>query len=253
VRRRLRALALVLAAGCGGLALWSAAAPGRQPPPPRTGAVNHALAERGRALYARSCVVCHGEDLRGVRRRGPTLIGAGAASADFYLSTGRMPISEPTAEPQRADPQYTRPEIDALVAYIGSFGGPAIPRVDPAAGDIARGKESFTANCAGCHQVMGKGGVVVGAQVPGISGVPAVQLGEAARIGPYLMPVFDEKRLPPDELNDIAAYARLTAAPDDRGGWGIGNLGPVPEGLVTWLLAALALLAVVRLLGERAR
>jgi ubiquinol-cytochrome c reductase cytochrome c subunit len=197
--------------------------------------------------------VRHGEDLRGVRERGPRLVGAGAAATDFYLSTGRMPISDPTDEPQRADPQYSRAEIAALVAYVGSFGGPPIPRVDERAGDVARGKESFTENCAGCHQVMGKGGIVVGAQVPTVSGVPAVQLGEAVRIGPYLMPKFDEKRLPADELNDVAAYARSTAAPDDRGGWGIGNLGPVPEGLVTWLLAALALLGIARLLGERAR
>jgi ubiquinol-cytochrome c reductase cytochrome c subunit len=252
VRRRLRAPALVLALGCGGLALWSAGAGGQQSPPARPGA-GAALAERGRALYARSCLICHGADLRGVRGRGPSLVGAGAAAVDFYVSTGRMPISDPTAEPERADPQYPRADIDALVAYVGSSGGPPIPRVNAAAGDVARGKESFTENCAGCHQVMGKGGIVVGAQVPAISDVPAVQIGEAVRIGPYLMPVFDERRLPAAEVDDIAAYARYTAAPADRGGWGIGNLGPVPEGLVTWLLAGVALLGIVRLLGERAR
>jgi ubiquinol-cytochrome c reductase cytochrome c subunit len=252
VRRRLRAAALVLAVGCGGLALWSAAAGGQQPPPARPGA-DAALAARGRALYSRSCLICHGADLRGVRGRGPTLVGAGAASVDFYVSTGRMPMSDPTAEPERADPEYPRRDIDALVAYVGSFGGPAAPRVDPAAGDVARGKESFTENCAGCHQVMGKGGIVVGAQVPAIGDVPAVQIGEAVRIGPYLMPKFDERHIPPAEVNDIAAYARYTANPADRGGWGIGNLGPVPEGLVTWLLAGIALLGIVRLLGERAR
>jgi len=252
MRRRLRAPALVLAAVCGGLALWSAAAGGQQPPPARPGA-DPALAERGRALYARSCLICHGADLRGVRGRGPSLIGTGAAAVDFYVSTGRMPLSDPTAEPERADPEYPRRDIDALVTYVGSFGGPPIPRVDAAAGDVARGKASFTENCAGCHQVMGRGGIVVGAQVPAIGDVRAVQIGEAVRTGPYLMPVFDERRLPAAEVNDIAAYARFTANPDDRGGWGIGNLGPVPEGLVTWLLAAVALLGIVRLLGERAR
>jgi ubiquinol-cytochrome c reductase cytochrome c subunit len=252
MRRALRALVVLLAIGCGGLALWSSAAGGQAPPAPRAPAVP-ALAERGRALYARSCLICHGEDLRGVRGRGPTLIGVGPASVDFYVSTGRMPLSDPTAEPERADPQYPPRDIAALVAYVGSFGGPPIPRVNPAAGDVARGKESFTENCAGCHQVMGRGGIVVGAQVPAVSGVPAGQIAEAVRIGPYLMPKFDEKRLPAAEVDDITAYARSTADPDDRGGWGIGNLGPVPEGLVTWLLAAVALLGIVRLLGERAR
>jgi ubiquinol-cytochrome c reductase cytochrome c subunit len=252
MRRALRALVVLFAIGCGGLALWSAAAGGQAPPAPRAPA-DPALAARGRALYARSCLICHGEDLRGVRGRGPTLIGVGAASVDFYVATGRMPLSDPTAEPERADPQYPPRDIAALVAYVGSFGGPPIPRVNPAAGDVARGKESFTENCAGCHQVMGRGGIVVGAQVPAVSGVPAGQIAEAVRIGPYLMPKFDEKRLPAAEVDDITAYARSTADPDDRGGWGIGNLGPVPEGLVTWLLAAVALLGIVRLLGERAR
>jgi ubiquinol-cytochrome c reductase cytochrome c subunit len=46
---------------------------------------------------------------------------------------------------------------------------------------------------------------------------------------------------------------RASRHPDDRGGWGIGNIGPVPEGMIAWLLAGLVLLGVVRLLGERAR
>jgi ubiquinol-cytochrome c reductase cytochrome c subunit len=255
VRRGLRAVALALAVGCGGLAVWSAAAGGQQPPPPRAGGgavAQAALAEHGRELYATTCAICHGETLRGIRGRGPSLLDAGAASADFYLSTGRMPIADPTDEPLRAEPQYTRREIDALVAYIGSFGGPPVPQVDPAAGDVARGKESFTENCAGCHQVLGRGGIVTGALVPPVTGIAPRQIAEAVRVGPYLMPVFDERHIPQGELNDIAAYLRYAGNPDDRGGWGIGNVGPVPEGLVTWLLAGLVLVGIVRVLGERA-
>jgi ubiquinol-cytochrome c reductase cytochrome c subunit len=254
VRRGVRLAALAAALACFGLAAWSAAAGGQQPPPPRgaTGATA-GLAERGRALYARTCAICHGPTLRGVRDRGPRLVGVGAAAADFYLSTGRMPIADPTDEPVRADPQYGRRDIAALVAYVGSFGGPPIPRVDPAAGDVGRGKETFTQDCAGCHQVMGRGGIVTGALIPRIAGVPPRQLGEAVRIGPYLMPKFGDKDLPQDELDDIAAYVRFTADPVDRGGWAIGNIGPIPEGMVTWLLGGLVLLGVVRMLGEPAR
>jgi ubiquinol-cytochrome c reductase cytochrome c subunit len=164
-----------------------------------------------------------------------------------------MPIADPSDEPLRADPQYGRRDIDALVAYIGSFGGPPIPRVDPAAGRLGRGKETFTEDCAGCHQVMARGGIVTGALVPKVAGVPPRQLGEAVRIGPYLMPKFGEKALPRDELDDVAAYVRYTADPVNRGGWAIGNIGPVPEGMVTWLLGGLVLLGVVRMLGEPAR
>jgi ubiquinol-cytochrome c reductase cytochrome c subunit len=254
VRRRARRAAVALALVCAGLAAWSAAAggqAGQQPPPPRS-AADAALAQRGRGLYAGTCATCHGEALRGVPDRGPSLIGKGAASADFYLSTGRMPIADPTDEPTRAEPQMPARDIAALVAYVGSFGGPPIPTADPRRGDVARGKETFTESCAGCHQVMARGGIVTGAFVPALQDVSARELAEAVRVGPYLMPVFDEKRLPQRDLDDLAAYVRYTNNPDDRGGWGIGNVGPVPEGMVTWLLAAVALLGIARALGERA-
>jgi quinol---cytochrome-c reductase cytochrome c subunit len=252
VRRRARRAALALAVVCGGLAAWSAAAGGRQEPPPPRAAGDAALAQRGRDLYAGTCATCHGEDLRGVRGRGPAVLRGGAAAADFYLSTGRMPIADPTDEPSRAEPQMAKADIAALVAYVGSFGGLRIPNADPARGDVARGKETFTDSCAGCHQVMARGGIVTGAFVPALQNVTARQVAEAARVGPYLMPVFDAKRLPQRDLDDVAAYVRYTASPDDRGGWGIGNIGPVPEGMVTWLLAAVVLLGIVRALGERA-
>jgi quinol---cytochrome-c reductase cytochrome c subunit len=259
VRRAARRAAAGLALACAGLALWSAAAGGQAspraagdgPPPPRGTAPP--LAARGRALYARTCAICHGEDLRGVRGRGPRLIGAGPAAVDFYLATGRMPLADPKDQPLRAEPQFGRRDIAALVDYVGSFGGPPIPRVAPGAGEIARGKEAFTEHCAGCHQVVARGGTVTGALVPSIDGVPPRQLGEAVRIGPYLMPPFDPKAIPAARLDDIAAYVRFTARPDDRGGWGIGNIGPIPEGMVAWLAAAIVLVGVVRLLGERAR
>jgi ubiquinol-cytochrome c reductase cytochrome c subunit len=251
MRRRARRAALVLAVVCAGLAAWAAAAGGQQPPPARPTA-DAGLARRGRDLYAGTCAICHGEDLRGVRGQGPSLLRAGAAATDFYLSTGRMPIADPTDEPTRAEPQYSKRDIAALVAYVGSFGGPPIPSADPGRGDVARGKETFTESCAGCHQVMARGGIVTGAFVPSLQDVSPRQLAEAVRIGPYLMPVFDGKRLPQAELDDVAAYVRYAANPDDRGGWGIGNIGPVPEGMITWLLAAVVLLGIARALGERA-
>jgi ubiquinol-cytochrome c reductase cytochrome c subunit len=51
-------------------------------------------------------------------------------------------------------------------------------------------------------------------------------------------------------VDSIARYVQTTQHPDDAGGWGIGHIGPVPEGMVAWLLAGAALLIVARLIGE---
>jgi ubiquinol-cytochrome c reductase cytochrome c subunit len=207
---------------------------------------------RGRALFVEGCSSCHGFDARGVAGQGPSLVGAGAAAADFYLSTGRMPLDAPGRQPLREDPAYDRTDIDALVAYVASLGpGPAIPDVDPARGDLAEGQRAFTSNCAGCHQVVGRGGVVTGGFSPPLHEATATQIGEAVRVGPYLMPPFDEHRIDRHTLDSIARYLRYARHPDDRGGWGLFEIGPVPEGMVAWLLGGVLLLVVVRLLGER--
>jgi ubiquinol-cytochrome c reductase cytochrome c subunit len=98
---------------------------------------------QGRALFAAGCSSCHGMDARGVAGKGPSLVGAGAAAADFYLQTGRMPLSHPDVEPQRSQPAYTAAARRALTAYVGSLGGPGIPAVNPAAGDVKAGFEAF--------------------------------------------------------------------------------------------------------------
>ena len=208
--------------------------------------------ERGRALFQEACASCHGDDARGRPGQAPSLHGAGAQSADFYLETGRMPLPDPEAEPVRAEPAYSSPERRALVAYIASLGGPGIPRVDPASGDIAQGQELFTSHCAGCHQAVARGGVVPGAVAPALQEATPTQIAEAVRVGPYLMPAFSERQLDQQELDSLVRYVVSTRNPPDRGGWGIGNIGPIPEGMIAWLLAGAALLITIRLLGKRA-
>jgi ubiquinol-cytochrome c reductase cytochrome c subunit len=251
VRRFARRALVALAVCCGALGTWSGAASSQGGG--GGGQVDaRALMVRGRALFATGCASCHGEDLRGRPGMAPSLRGAGAAAADFYLSTGRMPLADPTDQPLRTQPAYPRADIDALVAYVGSFGGPGIPRVDPGRGDLAKGMEAFTEHCAGCHQVVGRGGIVTGASVPALTNATPTQVGEAVRVGPYLMPPFNAQQIDPATLNALARYVQSIRHPDDRGGWGIGNIGPIPEGMITWFLAMGVLLCVARVIGERA-
>jgi ubiquinol-cytochrome c reductase cytochrome c subunit len=210
-----------------------------------------AAAQDGRALFLEGCATCHGDDARGMPGEAPSLHGAGAQAADFYLSTGRMPLADPEDEPIRARPAYTGAERRALVEYVGSLGGPPVPAVTPEKGSLSEGQQLFTSNCAGCHQMVGQGGVVPGGVAPPLQEATPVQIAEAVRVGPYLMPAFPERQIDRGQLDSIVRYVLSTRTPPDRGGWGIGNLGPIPEGMVAWLLAGAALLIAVRLLGER--
>jgi ubiquinol-cytochrome c reductase cytochrome c subunit len=210
-----------------------------------------ALVAQGHALFGSSCASCHGLNAQGVTGRGPSLHGVGALAADFYLQTGRMPLPSPRAQPLRTSPAFPPGKIKALVAYVASFGGPGIPTVQPRRGSLADGQRLFGLDCAGCHSIQGQGGIVTGAIVPSLNEVTPTQVGEAVRIGPYVMPRFGEGQLSDAQVSSLARYIQSIQHPDNLGGWGIGRIGPIPEGMVAWLLAAAALLLIARLLGER--
>ena len=247
----------VVAAACaaGALILWLAPslAPAQQAGSSGTptGLPDSALANHGRSLFEEQCSSCHGFDARGIHGRGPSLRGVGAGAADFYLTTGRMPLSYPGEEPLRSTPRYSPRQIRALVAYVGSFGGPPIPKVSPDGASLSKGQELFASNCAGCHAITGAGGVATGAAAPPLWEATPTQVAEAVRTGPYLMPRFGPRDVSRSDLDAIAAYVAYAQHPDDAGGWSIGRIGPVPEGMVAWLLAAVALLCVARIIGER--
>jgi ubiquinol-cytochrome c reductase cytochrome c subunit len=208
------------------------------------------LIARGKSLYQAGCSTCHGFDLRGIRGRAPALIGVGPGPVDFYLSTGRMPLANPYDQPERSKPAYKRVEIDALIAYISQFGGPPAPLARPANGNIETGLDQFTLHCAGCHQVVARGGMFVGAWVPNLLEATPQQVAEAIRTGPFLMPHFDYKQITQFQMDSIAKYVLYAQHPDNAGGWSLYNIGPIPEGMVTFMLGLAALVIVARLIGE---
>ena len=229
------------------------------------------LVQRGKALYGRYCLACHGANGSGVaktsaerigggplrqqsRQKGyaPSLRGVGALAADFYLRTGYMPLQRVGMQPRRARVLLDEGQIAALTAYVASLGaGPPVPRPRPERGNVAEGLHLFTDHCAGCHQVVAQGGYVTGAVPPPLEEDTPTQVAEAVRIGPYVMPRFSKKAISGTQLDSIVAYIEYAKHPKDAGGWAIGHLGPVPEGLVTWLIGAASLVLLCVVIGRR--
>jgi ubiquinol-cytochrome c reductase cytochrome c subunit len=253
LRHGLMLLAAFVLGGFGVLGIATPRSAAQQPTAaPGTSTESPDLLGLGREVYDTSCSSCHGADLRGIPQRGPNLRGVGEIAADFYVSTGRMPLADPNEQPVRNRPAFSPRQIRAVVAYVGSFGGPRIPPIAPEKGSLAEGREKFTLYCAGCHQVVAQGGAIPQGIAPPLQQATATNVAEAIRIGPYVMPRWTEQQIDQDEANSLARYVLWTREAASPGGWGINFIGPVPEGMVAWGFGLLALLLVARVIGERA-
>jgi ubiquinol-cytochrome c reductase cytochrome c subunit len=187
--------------------------------------------------------------------RGPDLSRAGEALTYFQLSTGRMPLGGSDSPTVRKPPVYDDEQIDALVRYVATLGdGPALPSIDPAGADLARGGEVYRAECQACHSASGAGGALsYGESAPGLGESEPLQVAAAVRSGPGRMPIFGEDVLDQQALDDVVTYVQFLRDPPDPGGASLGRTGPVPEGFVALTLGMGALLAAVFWIGTRSR
>ena len=205
--------------------------------------------EAGRQLFLIGCASCHGKNATGIETKrggnyGPTLIGVGAASVDFQVGTGRMPLAQTAEQAPKKDPEYTPEETRQLAAYIASLSpGPAIPDgeytdIDKASvEDIREGGELFRSNCTACHNSVGAGGALPnGRYAPSLEGVSAKHIAEAMITGPQQMPLFSDDVITPEDKRNIIAYVKQVQGQPNYGGLGGGGLGPVVDGLFTWII-----------------
>jgi ubiquinol-cytochrome c reductase cytochrome c subunit len=205
----------------------------------------------GRQLFSQNCATCHGTSAQGTSQA-PSLVGAGAASVDFQMSTGRMPLSGgPEAEAPKKPVRFTQQQIYAIADYIASLGGgPAVPsaqQVDTNGADTALGYQLFSQNCAQCHNAgMSGGALTYGKYAPALNEASPTQIYEAMLTGPEAMPVFSDGAISPQAKRDIIAYITQTRTEPNPGGFSLGRTGPVTEGLVIWLggLVFLVLIAM---------
>jgi ubiquinol-cytochrome c reductase cytochrome c subunit len=207
--------------------------------------------EKGRELFRLGCASCHGLNAEGIRTKnggqyGPPLVGVGAAAVDFQVGTGRMPMAQPGTQALRKDPVYNEEEIAALAAYVASLApGPEIPtedQYDAEQGDVQRGGEFFRTNCTACHNFAGSGGALPhGRFAPSLIGTDPKYIYEAMETGPQQMPVFSEGNISPEEKRDIIAYLKKNEETPSYGGFSLGSLGPVSEGLFVWIVGIASL------------
>ena len=211
-----------------------------------TTAAAEAQVEEGSKLFQANCATCHGMNLQGTTQ-GPTLIGVGAASVDFQVGTGRMPLAATGPQGEKKPPQFTEEQTAALAAYVASLApGPAIPAQQYLEGDdVAQGAELFRINCAMCHNVAGAGGALTeGKFAPALGGVTPVHVYEAMITGPQNMPVFNDQNISPEDKANIISYLKYLDETPAVGGFGLGNLGPVSEGLFIWIFGLGAIVGI---------
>ncbi|MGC5289327.1 cytochrome c [Micromonospora sp. DT231] len=205
-----------------------------------------ASAAEGKALFDVSCVTCHGRNAQGVEGRGPSLIGVGAASVEFQVSSGRMPLARQEAQAHRKPPVFTDDQVRQLAEYIQELGGgPVVPAGEKLGedGNIAAGGELFRINCSQCHAFGGGGGALSsGKFAPSLHPATDRQIYAAMLSGPQNMPVFGDNQITPEQKANIIAYIQETLKHDqDQGGFNLGRYGPSTEGLAIFLVGIVAL------------
>lgn len=214
------------------------------------GTVSPRTIAQGRELFAVNCMTCHGVNAQGTSAA-PSLVGVGAAAVDFQMSTGRMPAKEVGPEMDRKPVTFSTEQIHAIAQYIASLGGgPGIPsaaEVSTSGANLALGQSLFITDCAQCHNFDGAGGALTyGKFAPALTASTPTQIFEAMQTGPEAMPVFPDTTITPAQKRDIIAYITRLRAEPNPGGFSLGRIGPVTEGIVGFLggIGVLVFLAI---------
>jgi ubiquinol-cytochrome c reductase cytochrome c subunit len=217
-------------------------------------AVHPSAAEvrEGEHLYSVHCSSCHGMSAEG-SAQAPPLRNVDTALVDFELRTGRMPAEVPHQQEYDRPPAFTRPQMNAIVAYVmtKSSGEKRLPVVQ-LPGKLESGRRVFAENCQQCHAATARGNAVGYRDVaPSLMDASPIQIAEAVRAGPDVMPAFGPKVINDAALADVITYVEyLQHAKYNPGGMQLANLGPVPEGFMAWIFGIGLLVLLIRRIGS---
>ncbi len=215
--------------------------------------------KEGEQLFNVHCASCHGLSLQGTAQA-PPLINVDAADVDFQLRTGRMPAMVPFEQEYDKPPFFTPPQNRAIVSYVmsKSTGEKLLPAVQvpplSQASDetLRKGRQVYEENCQQCHAATGRGDSVGYQDVaPDLMDAGPMQIAEAVRTGPDVMPKFGPKIIDDGNLNDLVSYIQyLQRAKYNPGGMQLANWGPVSEGFMAWVFGLGLLVLLIRRIGS---
>lgn len=207
----------------------------------------------GETLFDENCASCHGNFAQG-SKLAPNLEGLGSATVDLWVSSGWMPLANPTAEPIRKPALFSPQQSRDIAYYVASLsaGGPSIPHVNLSGASVSTGFSLFALNCAPCHTITGAGDALSnGLSAPPLHGVTALQVAEALETGPGNMPRLIGN-FTPQQVNDIIAYVTKDIEhPTNPGGIGLGGVGPVAEGFIGLFVGVGLCVLIALWIGDR--
>jgi cytochrome c oxidase cbb3-type subunit 3 len=111
--------------------------------------------QEGMVSFRANCAYCHGIDARGAR--GPDLTGVFASHSEEGLFR-LVRRGVPGTEMPPASVFLQEPDTWKTLMYLRTLSVP--PAAEPPRGDAANGQKIYSARCASCHRVDGRGGVL---------------------------------------------------------------------------------------------
>ena len=195
----------------------------------------------GASLYAADCSGCHGD-------HGQGLIGPSQQADAFPGIVAGMVVRGGISMP--AFPQLSPAQVAAISTFV------ATQIADPAAraATVTEGGQLFRLYCSGCHSSIGRGGALSqGRNAPSLADYPAAEALAAMILGRGNMPNFAGTTFDVRQQAAVALYVETLQSPPSPGGWGLGYVGPVTEGLACFAALGLLVLLTVWLAWGKGR
>ena len=196
-----------------------------------------AIAPDAAGIYQDDCVPCHGSNGEG-SDIAPSLKAAGfSALIEPKVSEGGggMPVFANLLDEQ---------QIQAVSDYV------AQNVADPSthAATDGEGSDVWRLYCTPCHGSTGRGGALTSSEnAPTLGADSGADALIDMQEGPGEMPVFAGSALTNRQQTAVALYLQdVIAQPPSPGGWGLGYLGPVPEGFFALFLGLGGLVVFAR-------